>query len=98
MAGGTAAEPAPAPEGWLRALADVSEDPAADLLALVWGPSFDRVHALDLLARLPRADGTWAQALHAFGQRFDALPPAGQRMLRQRLLRIADNAACRASC
>lgn len=96
MAGGTAVEPAP--EGWLRALAAVSEDPQSDLLALVWGPSFDRVHALALLARLPRPDGAWVHALHAFGERYDALPPAGQRLLRQRILRMADNAACPASC
>lgn len=98
MAGGTVAEPAAALRGWIEALAAVSEDPAAELLALVWGPRFDRVHALSLLARLPRTERAWVHALHAFGEHFDALPPAGQGTLRSEILRIADNAACRASC
>lgn len=98
MAGGTAAEPAAVLRGWVEALAAVSEDPAADLLALVWGPSFDRVHALSLLARLPHMERAWVHALQTFGEHFDALPPAGQGTLRREILRIADNAACRASC
>jgi hypothetical protein len=98
MAGGSPADPAAALLGCFAALAGVSEDPGADVLALVWGPRFDRVHALSLLARLPRADGDWANALHALGERFDALPPGAQGALRQQVLHLADNAACRASC
>lgn len=98
MAGGVAADPAAALRGWLEALAGVSEEPAADMLALVWGPSFDREHALSLLARLPRADAEWVHAMQAFGEHFDALPPAGQRALRREIAHMADNAACRASC
>ena len=98
MAGGTAADPAAALRGCFAALAGVSEDPAADVLALVWGPRFDRVHALSLLARLPRADGAWVHALHTLGDRFDAMPPGAQGALRQQVLHMADNAACRASC
>lgn len=98
MAGGAAADGAAGLRAWAEALAAGSEDPAAEMLALVWGPRFDREHALGLLARLPRADGRWLQAVHAFGEHFDALPAAGQQELRRVLRRIADNAACRASC
>lgn len=98
MAGGAVAEAACVLPAWAGALAATVEDPAAEMLALVWGPRFDREHALELLARLPRADGALVHAVHAFGDRFDALAPSGQRALRQRILDIAENAACRASC
>ena len=98
MAGGIAADPAQALHGWIVAIGAVAEDPASEVLALVWGQHFDRVHALSLMARLPWVDGAWMHALHAFGERFDALPPAAQNTLRRQLLRIADNAACSASC
>jgi hypothetical protein len=98
MAGGTAADAACALPAWVAALARNSDDPVAEMLAMVWGPRFDREHALELLARLPRADGNLVHAIHAFGERFDALPPSGQRALRQHILDIADNAPCRASC
>ena len=32
-----------------------ADDPHAELMALVWGPRFDREHAHSLLAALPRA-------------------------------------------
>jgi len=98
MAGGTVAEAGTALPPWVHAVTAAVEDPASELLALVWGPRFDREHAVGLLARLQRVEGGWLQAMQAFGERFDALPPAGQHVLRQDLLRIADNAACRASC
>ena len=98
MAGGTAADPACALPAWMAALAQTSDEPVAEMLAMVWGPRFDREHALELLARLPRADGALVNAIHAFGERFDALPPSGQRALREALVDIADNAPCRASC
>jgi hypothetical protein len=96
MAGGTGADRA-ALCGWAEALGSLGEDPVAELLALVWGPSFDRQQALSLLARLPRPDGGWAHALDAFGDHFDSLPPAGQGALRSAIRRMSDNAACRAS-
>lgn len=34
------------------ALLDGVDDPHAELLAMVWGPRFDRQHALELWARL----------------------------------------------
>jgi len=97
MAGGTGAEPSDLP-AWVEALAATTDEPVAEMLAMVWGPRFDREHALALLARLPGADGALVHAIHAFGERFDALPPAGQQALRQAILGIADNVACRASC
>ena len=36
------------------ALLSASEEPHAELLALVWGPRFDREHAHQLWAQLPR--------------------------------------------
>lgn len=98
MAGGAVADPADALVAWAGALAAATDDPVTEMLALVWGPRFDREQALALLARLPRADAALVHAVHAFGERFDALAPSGQRALRQGLLDIAENAACRASC
>jgi hypothetical protein len=79
-------------------LAEAADDPRAEILAMVWGPRFDREHALSLLMRLPRADATSVHAIHAFADRFDALAPHGQQALRESVLRLADNAACTASC
>ncbi|MBC5785776.1 hypothetical protein H8N03_22745 [Ramlibacter sp. USB13] len=95
--GGAVAERAAAP-AWVRAVAETVDDPRAELQALVWGPRFDRDHAFALLARLPRVEGPWLEAVRTFGDRFDALPPLAQRALREGLLGMADNAACRASC
>lgn len=73
-----------------------------DLLALVWGPRFDREEAVALLARQPSVVPGVLAAWMAAADRFDALPAARQQRLRQRLLRRAtgamDNAACPASC
>ena len=98
MAGGAVAEDGAGLPAWAEALAAGSDDPAAEMLALVWGPRFDREHALALLARLPRAQGRWIGAIHAFADRFDAMPPGKQQAVRRDILRIADNAACHASC
>jgi hypothetical protein len=85
---------------WAEALAAGTEDPVAELQALVWGPRFDREHALALLARVPQAQAqaAWIAAIHAFAERFDALPAAKQQALRSGILQIAENAACRESC
>lgn len=98
MVGGTAAEVAAAVPAWAEALAAGTDDPAAEMLALVWGPRFDREHALALLARLPRSQAALVEAIHAFAERFDALPAAKQQAVRSAILRIAENAACRESC
>jgi hypothetical protein len=98
MVGGTAAEAAAALSAWAEALAAGTDDPAAEMLALVWGPRFDREHALALLARLPQPQDAWTVAIHAFAERFDALPAAKQQAVRCGILQIAENAACRESC
>ena len=98
MAGGAAADLPAGLALWVEALAATTEDPVAEVLALVWGPRFDREQALAMLARLPRVQGAWLHAIQAFGEHFDALPAPGQQALRQALRHIADNAACRASC
>lgn len=73
----------------------------AELLALVWGPRFDRAHALGLLQRLPRIAPRQLQALAEAADRFDRLAGAGQQHIRQLILRHRsrwENAACTASC
>ena len=60
-------------------------EPAAELLALVWGPRFDREHA-QYLARAATQD-RWAlnRALAQAADSFDLLPPPRQQRLRQLL-------------
>ena len=100
MAGGTAADTACALPARVGTLARSSDDPVSEMLAMVWGPRFDREHALALLARVPQAQAqaAWIAAIHAFAERFDALPAAKQQALRSGILQIAENAACRESC
>jgi len=92
MAGGTAVEarrerPLQLLTGLLGGLRAV-QDPHAELLALVWGPRFDRQHAGELLRRVPpaAAPGAW-QAVQAAADRFDRLPGGHQQRLRQLILR-----------
>lgn len=78
-----------------------SEDPHAELLALVWGPRFDRQHAHDLLAGQARVGPAMLQTMTDAADRFDALPGAQQQRVRQLILRHRggwDNAACPAFC
>jgi hypothetical protein len=71
-------------------LAD-ADDPHAELLTLVWGPRFDREHALSLWARLSRRQPAEAvpllAELLAAGDRFDAMDRSEQQRLRQLILR-----------
>lgn len=71
-------------------LADV-QDPHAELLALVWGPRFDRQHALDLWVRLSRQCPAQAlpvlPALLSAADRFDALDAPVQHRLRHLIVR-----------
>lgn len=98
MAGGAAADRATAWLACAEALRPVTREPATELLTLVWGPRFDRDHALALLARLPRRDGALAGAMQALAEHFDSLAPPDQQALRRHILRMHDNAACRESC
>ncbi|CAN5139415.1 hypothetical protein BH10PSE16_BH10PSE16_27070 [soil metagenome] len=69
-------------------------------LALVWGPRFDRTHALGLLQRLPRLAPDLLKALTDAADRFDAMASAEQQHLRRLILRHRsrwENAACTAS-
>ena len=73
------------------ALLDGTDDPHAELLALVWGPRFDREHAMDLWARLSRRQPQAAlpvlpQLLSA-ADCFDALGAPAQQRLRRLILR-----------
>lgn len=71
-------------------LAD-ADDPHAELLALVWGPRFDREHALGLWARLSRRHPGEAMpvlpALLAAADQFDALATPAQHRLRRLIVR-----------
>ena len=63
------------------------DEPHAELMALVWGPRFDREHVQRLLARRP---GYVPQVLDAVGKaadQFDRLAAAQQRHVRQLILR-----------
>jgi hypothetical protein len=61
--------------------------PHDELLALVWGPRFDREHALGLMARQPQHAARALPALLEAADRFDALHASAQRRLRQMILR-----------
>lgn len=61
--------------------------PHDELLALVWGPRFDREHALGLVAREPAHAALALPALLQAADRFDALHAPAQRRLRQMILR-----------
>jgi hypothetical protein len=97
--------------GWRRGLALLShlaEEPAGELLAMIWGPRFDRAQAEALLLAWPRQSTQAWQVLRDAADRYDALAPRQQERLRRRVrddaLRLrapqplSDNAACRASC
>ncbi len=66
-------------------------NPHEEVLAMVWGPRFDREHALWLWSRLSRqAPGAAMPVLPellATAERYDALDLAAQRRLRRLILR-----------
>ena len=68
-----------------------SEDPHAELMALVWGPRFDREHALGLWAGLSRRQPVEAlpvlPVLLAVADRFDALTAPMQHRIRRLIAR-----------
>lgn len=61
--------------------------PHAELLALVWGPRFDRVHALGLAAHQPEQAARTLPALLSAADCFDTLAAQSQRRLRSLILR-----------
>ena len=79
------------PTGRAGAFVAGADDPHAELLALFWGPRFDRDQALHLVAPLARCQPQVAQpaldALMAVGEHFDRLAHAEQQRLRRLILR-----------
>lgn len=70
-----------------KTLLATSEEPHAELLALVWGPQFDRVHAQGLLARAPTQAPHLLQTIDQAAKQFDGLADAQQQRVRQLILR-----------
>lgn len=68
-----------------------TDDPHAELLAMVWGPRFDREHALGLWARLSQREPSAAvpvlPALMLAADQFDALGSPVQHRVRRMILR-----------
>lgn len=67
-------------------LADMPE-PHDELMSLVWGPRFDREHALGLIARQPALAVPALPALLAAADAYDALHVPAQQRLRQLIRR-----------
>lgn len=84
-------------------LAEVA-DPHAELLALVWGPRFDREHAHALLQGRAQLQPGVLKSVMDSADRFDHLAGDQQQRVRQFILRHRakvlrwDNHACPASC
>ncbi len=68
-----------------------ASDPHAELMAMVWGPRFDREHAMDLWTGLSqRHAGTELPVLRALlsaAERFDTLAVPAQQRLRLLIVR-----------
>lgn len=73
-----------------------AEDPHAELLAMVWGPRFDREHGLALTERQARSAHPAVTSasvlallsqLHEAANQFDTLEPRTQQRLRKLILR-----------
>ena len=64
-----------------------TEDPHDELLALVWGPRFDREHALGLMTRQGQPPPQALRGVLAVADRYDGLGLAAQRHLRRLILR-----------
>lgn len=67
-------------------LADAPE-PAAELLAMLWGPRFDREHAQHLAQSVAHNRQALDRALVQAADSFDRLPAPRQQRLRQLLRR-----------
>lgn len=62
-------------------------EPHDELMSLVWGPRFDRHHAMVLVARQPAMAAHTLPALLAAADHFDALQEEVQGRLRQLIVR-----------
>jgi hypothetical protein len=62
-------------------------NPHDELMSLVWGPRFDREHALGLVAQRPAEAAQTLPALLAAADHFDALQAGAQRRLRRMIVR-----------
>jgi hypothetical protein len=73
------------------ALLATASDPHAELMAMVWGPRFDREHAMALWVGLPQHKPGTAlpllQALLSAADHFDTLAAPAQHRLRRLILR-----------
>lgn len=63
------------------------DEPHAELMALVWGPHFDREHVHRLLERRPGYVPQVLHAVHQAADQFDQLAAPQQRRVRQLILR-----------
>ena len=64
-----------------------AQDPHAELMALVWGPRFDREHAHNLLAQLNQPEPAIIRTLEQVARQFDSLAQAQQQRVRQLIRR-----------
>jgi hypothetical protein len=64
-----------------------AQDPHAELMALVWGPRFDREHAQSLLAAMPLPERAIIQTLEQAALQFDNLALVQQQRVRQLIRR-----------
>ena len=62
-------------------------EPHDELMSLVWGPRFDREHAMGLVARQPALAAHTLPALLAAADHFDALHAGAQGRLRRLIVR-----------
>ncbi len=75
------------------------EEPHDELMSLVWGPRFDRGHAMGLAARRPDVAASLLPALLDAADHFDQLHGPAQARLRRMILRhralagVVDSAA-----
>jgi len=72
-----------------RLLLAGADDPTAELMALVWGPRFDREHARDLVQSLAPRQTDLDRVVAQAADTFDRLPAQRQQRLRQAIRRHA---------
>ncbi|WP_159912396.1 hypothetical protein [Pantoea sp. 18069] len=69
--------------------------PHEEWMSLVWGPRFDREHALRLLASRPAGAAAALPEVMAAADRFDALAMEAKRRVRRLILRHEQRASMR---